>query len=247
MTKDQLEKHKKAAQKLWLVNQKTFRFIKKNIGKASEYDVNRFILSEFKKQGMVADKKHLCQIVAAGENTDKVHYFPLKNKSKIIQRNSLILIDTWARLKEKDSPFADITWMAYSGKSVPKDIQRVFDKVIRARDITLDYLRKSVRRGKFPKTKEIDKVARKYFKKFNLEKNFLHGTGHSLGIKECHGRYFRFGEKSGARLKPNIPFTIEPGLYLKDKFGVRSEINCYVDDNRKLIVTTEIQNKIIKI
>lgn len=247
MTKDQLGKHKIAAAKLWLINQEAFRFIRKNIGKVSEYDVNRFILSEFKKQGMITDKKHSCQIVAADSNTDKVHYFPSRNKSKTIQRNNLILIDTWVRLKEKDSPFADITWMVYSGKSVPKDIERVFNRVIKARDLTLVYVRKNVKNGKFPKTKKIDKIARGYFKKFNLEKNFLHGVGHSLGISECHGKYFRFGKKSKSSLKPNIPFTIEPGLYFKNKFGVRSEINCYVDNDNKLVVTTKVQNKITKI
>lgn len=64
-----------------------------------------------------------------------------------------------------------------------------------------------------------------------------------MGFHNCHGKYFRINKKSKAKLKPNIPFTLEPGLYLKDKFGIRSEVNCYVTENYKLVVTTEIQKK----
>jgi Xaa-Pro aminopeptidase len=45
----------------------------------------------------------------------------------------------------------------------------------------------------------------------------------------------------------NIPFTIEPGLYFKNRFGVRSEIDCYVTENYKLIITTKVQKRIIRI
>ncbi len=43
-----------------------------------------------------------------------------------------------------------------------------------------------------------------------------------------------------------IPFTIEPGIYYKDKFGIRSEIDCYVKDYN-LIVTGRVQRKIANI
>lgn len=134
--------------------------------------------------------------------------------------------------------------MAYSGKNVPREYLKIFNKVIKARNVGLEFIKKNLKERKFPKTKIIDKVIRDYFQRFNLEKYFLHGAGHSLGIKECHGKYFRFGKKSKAKLKPNIPFTIEPGLYFKNKFGIRSEINCYItDDYFTKILTTPIASK----
>lgn len=247
MTEDEIKNHKIVAAKLWLINKRSFDFIGKNLGRISEYDVHRFIISEYKKQSLVTDKKVSVQIIGVNENAAIPHYFPSKNKSKIIKKNSLILIDTWARLQKKDSPFADITWMVYSGKIVPKEIQETFNKVIGARDSALRFIRQSLKRKRFPKTKSVDGAVRDYFKKFSLKKYFIHGTGHSLGIKECHGKYFRFGKKSESQLKPNIPFTIEPGLYFKDEFGIRSEINCYVNEDFKLIITTKVQRKIIKI
>ena len=247
MTKEEIEKHKIAAKKLELIKNRALELIRRKLGKISEYDVQRFIYQNLKKQGLITDGKYPGQIIAVNENTSIVHYFPLKRKSKIIKKNSSILIDIWARLKAKNSPFADIAWVAYSDESLPKEIKRIFNKVIKARSIALEFIKKNLKNRKFPKTKKVDKVVRDYFKKFNLEKYFLHETGHSLGFSQCHGKYFRFSRKSKANLKPNIPFTIEPGLYFKNKFGIRSEINCYITKDYKLIVTTEIQKEIIKI
>ncbi len=246
MTEEDIKRHKIAAERLWLVNRETFRYISKNIGRISEYNVHQFIISRYKKRGLLADEKESVQIVGVNEHAAIPHYFPTRTKSKIIQNNSLILIDTWARLKE-GSPFADITWMLYSGKIIPKEIKEAFEKVIEARDFALKFIKRSLENKIFPETKIVDTAVRDYFKKFFLDKYFIHGTGHSLGKKECHGKYFRFGKKSKSRLKPEIPFTIEPGLYFNNKFGIRSEINCYVTKDYKLVITTEVQKRIIKI
>jgi len=257
MTGRKIENHKIAAEKLGLIKDGAFAFIKRNLGKISEYDVQKFILSEFKKEGLVtlwSDKKYTIrdeenpiQIIAANENSAIVHYFPKKKVAKIIKKDNLILIDIWARLNKECAPFADISWVGYSGKYIPKEIREIFSRVIEARNFAVSFIKKSLKNKKFPKTKEVEIATRNYFRKFNLDKYFLHRTGHSLGLHICHGKYFRFDKKSKTRIKPNIPFTIEPGLYFKNKFGIRSEIDCYVTEDYKLIVTTKIQNKIIKI
>ena len=255
MTKEEIGRHKIAAEKLELIKNKAFDVIKRSLGRISEYDVQEFILSEYKKEGLVtlvSDKKyiierHPSQIIATNENAANPHYFPPERKSKIIKKNDLILIDIWARLKGENSPFADITWMAYSGKNLSKEIRTTFDRVIRARSIAIEFIKKSLKNKKFPKAKDIDKTTRDYFKKFGLDKYFIHRTGHSLGLHICHGKYFRLGSKSKAKIRPDIPFTIEPGLYFKNKFGIRSEIDCYITKDCKLIITTKIQKEIIKL
>lgn len=247
MTKEQIKKHKIAAEKLNQIKNRAFRLIRKNIGKVSEYEVSQFILSEFKKQGLVTEKKHPFPIVAVNKNTSVVHHFPKKQKVNIISNNSLVMLDIWARLKEKNAPFADITWMGYAGKNVPKEIEKAFTKVVKVQNTALNFIKKNLKSRQLPKTKIVDKIARDYFKKYGLEKNFLHGLGHSLGIRECHGKYFRFGKKSQAELKTEIPFTIEPGLYFKGKFGIRCEMDCYVTKDYKLVITTKVQKQIIKI
>ncbi len=255
MAEDKLKRHKIAAEKLEAIKNKALKLIKRKLGKISEYDVQEFILAEYKKEGMVTlrsdrkyvSEKHTPQIIAVNEHAANPHYFPSSRKSKIIKKNDLILVDIWARLKGDNSPFADITWMAYAGKNLSEEIKATFNRVIRARNVALEFIKKNLNNRKFPKTKDIDKVTRDYFKKFGLDKYFIHKTGHSLGLHICHGKYFRLGKTSNSRIKPDIPFTIEPGLYFKNKFGVRSEIDCYVSKNYKLIVTTTIQKEIIKI
>ena len=247
MLRDEIERHKIAAEKLEMIKNKAFEIIKRNLGKISEYDVSQFILSEFKKQGLIIDEKYPAQIVAVTENSSIVHYFPKKRGSKIIKSDGLTLIDIWAKLKGDRSPFADITWMGYSGKNIPREINRIFKIVIKARNFALKFIRENLKKKKFPKTKKVDKKVRNYFKKFGLEKYFPHGIGHSLGFSRCHGSYFRFSKKSQAKIKLGIPFTIEPGLYFKNRFGIRSEINCYITKDYKLIITTKIQKEIIKL
>lgn len=245
MDSSQIKRHIKAVKKLETIYKRTLRFIKKNLGKVSEYDVSRFILQEFEKESLKIGKKHPLPIVAVEENTSFVHYFPKKN-SRIIEKNNLILIDLWARLKERNSPFADLTWMAYSGKKIPKRIENAFRAIVKARETALSFIKNQLKKKRYPEAKEVDRRVRNCLKKFNLEKFFLHNTGHSLGFNDCHGRYFNFSQKSKEKLKPSIPFTIEPGVYFKNEFGVRSEINCLVKEY-KLIMTSKLQRKIIKL
>lgn len=247
MTKDEIKRHKIAAMELDLIKDKAFKFIKKNLGKVSERDVSDFVSSEFKKRGMVTDKNWLVQIIAAKENTAHVHYFPSIKKSKIIEKNNLILVDIWARLKAKNSPFADITWMGYSGRKIPAEIKKYFKVVIGARDEAIKFIEKELKNKRMPMGREVDEVARNYFKRFKVEKFFLHGTGHGLGFHGCHGSDFTLTQKNRRSLKPGILFTIEPGLYFKNKFGIRSEIDCYITEDYKLIITTKVQKEIVKL
>lgn len=252
MTEFELKKHKIAAKKLDLIKNRAFGFIKKNLGKISEYDVHEFIIEEFKKENLVFDgDNYKSLIVAADENTSFVHYFPSKTGSSLIRKNSLVMIDIWARLKEEGAPFADITWMGFAGKKIPAEINKAFKKVIGARDFAVRFIEKklkkpgAVSRDGLMEAKTVDGITRNFFGKNKAF--FKHGTGHSLGFKECHGKYFRFNKKSRSFLKAGIPFTIEPGLYFPRKFGVRSEINCYIGNDLELTITTKLQNKIVKI
>ena len=248
MNIDSIKNHRIANKKLNLIRNRAVKFIRKNINKVSEQDVCDLILSELKKENMVTDNLPLHSVVV-NEHTDDTHWDysePIKNP-KIIKNNSLIMIDIWARLRKKSSPFADITWMFYSGRKIPKKIQETFKKVISARTIALNFIKEELKNKRFPEANKVDKAVRDYFDKFGLGKFFTHKTGHGLGCKSCQGEYFKLLKTDRNRIKPNIPFTIEPGLYFKGKFGIRSEINCYITKDHKLVITSSVQRKIIKI
>ena len=85
-------------------------------------------------------------------------------------------------------------------------------------------------------------------KKTGFEENIQHSLGHSLGIKEDHGpkpdwlyaeNYFE--------LAKNLGYTIEPGIYFSNKFGIRSEIDFYISADNELILTTDLQKEIVLI
>ena len=239
-----IENHKKTASCLNSIKDDTFKFIGKNKN-VTEYEVQQFVLRQIKKQGMRTGNQHKRPIVAFRENTAFVHYYP-KRGSKKLSPESLILVDVWAQLNKKGSPFADITWMGYYGKKIPREILKIFNIIIKARDETIKYIKGSLKNKKIPDTCLVDKKARDIIKKNGFGKNFLHTTGHSLGFVSPHGGK-RIGPKGKGKLVKNLAYTIEPGIYLKDNFGVRSEIDFYLTDDMKIEVTTKIQKKIIKI
>jgi Xaa-Pro aminopeptidase len=70
---------------------------------------------------------------------------------------------------------------------------------------------------------------------------FQHRIGHGLGKKVHDGTKKEYYE----RIKLNKPYTIEPGIYLKE-FGIRLENDFWIDEKFKMH-TTEIQNKLILI
>jgi len=247
MIEKELKRHQIATKKLEKIKERAFKFIKDNLEKITEYQVSQFILKEFKKENLITDDKIKRPIVATRENTSFVHYFPEKRKSKIIGKNNLVLIDIWARLNEKRAPFADLTFVAYTGKNIPLKIKKIFKRVIEARDLAINFIKENLEKKNLPQCQKIDKIVRDYFKKFDLDKYFLHNLGHSLGFKLVHGRYFRLGKKAKGKIKTQIPFTIEPGLYFKNSFGIRSEIDCYINSNWELEITSFLQKELIKL
>jgi Xaa-Pro aminopeptidase len=239
--KKQIEQHKKAADNLAKIV-KEFSIYIKNNQHITEYEAAVFVKKLFRKYNLKSDKTN--PIVAFRENTSFVHYYP-EQKSLKLKPESLILFDLWGRVNAKGAPYADITWMLYFGKKVPKDVEKVFLAVIDTRDEAIKFIKKNLSKRNIPMGKEIDKHVRDYLHKYKLADKFLHGTGHSLGFTYAHGNKTRISPKGKQSLPINVGYTIEPGVYFKNKFGVRSEIDFYIDNNYTLVITGAVQQKII--
>jgi len=243
-TDKQIKQHKKAAEILIEIKDLVFDYFRKN-SNCSEYEVQKFILEKFKEKNLINERD--VPIVAFGKNTSHVHYFPTENCSALCDE-CLILIDIWARLNEVDAPYADITWMAYKGKTIPKKFSDVFDFVVGARDNCVNFIKNNLEKGNFPRCIDAHKDVCDFFEKKNVLNKFKHGTGHSLGRNDPHGDHPPLNYKSEEELiKQNLGFTIEPGLYFENKFGVRTEINFYINSNDEIIITTPLQKEIIMI
>ncbi len=240
--KKQIEQHKKAAETLNEIIKKIVEFIKDN-SETTDVEVRQFIKKQYKKYHLKSDKQK--SIVAFGDDTSNVHFYAEQQRQ--LKNGDLIMIDIWARLAEISAPFADITWMMYYGVKAPKQYVNAFKIVARARNKAISFLKNNLKKKIVPTGKEIDAVVRNYLEKYGHGDKFLHGTGHSLGFVSPHGTRTRISRKGKQPLPLNVGYTIEPGIYFKNRFGVRSEIDFYINENFKLIITTKVQNKIINI
>lgn len=241
--KRQIGQHKKAAHLLQLISSKTVKYIKSNPA-LTEFETKHYIIGLYKHFNLKSDR--FSPIVAFGDSTSFVHYYPDKNSKKLKPEN-LIMLDLWAALNEKGAPFADITQMYYYGKTMPREFAQKFDIIIQARNRAIKYIKANLRKKNLPKGREIDRVTRDLITGYGYEKKFMHSTGHPLGFTNAHGRGVRLSPRGKSSIRMNMGYTIEPGIYFDKHFGVRSEIDFLVEPDYKFKLTSRLQNKIIKI
>ncbi len=245
MDANQIGTHKKAALLINRIKDEAFELIKKSLIGGSfinERIVVDFIMRRFDEENLVTDFSPICAIDA---NISNPHYEPPEKNSSSIIKGSLILIDLWAKLKDSHSVFADITWMAYAGTSVPEKYQSVFSVITSARDAAVGYLQK-----KFPGEVvygfDVDDACRKVVIDAGYGEYFFHRTGHSI-LESVHGpgpNIDNLETEDRRKLLPGHLFSVEPGIYLKD-YGFRTEIDVMLTDSGPSITTLPVQKEII--
>jgi Xaa-Pro aminopeptidase len=96
---------------------------------------------------------------------------------------------------------------------------------------------------------EIDQEARTSISKAGYGQYFLHRTGHNIH-EEVHGNGANIDSletKDNRRLMARTCFSIEPGVYLKGNFGVRSEVDVYLSDTEAIVTGQPIQTHVLPI
>lgn len=249
-TKEQYQQNKPVANALSEIVNNSFDFIKKKISNSisiTEYDVQQFIMSEFGRRKLFTDDP---PIVGVNENSANPHYTPTKQKNKKIKKGDFVLIDLWAKPNKEDAVWADITWVGYGGKQIPENYIKVFNIVANARDTAFQLVKSRFEKRKPVRGFEVDAAARKVIEKAGYGKYFIHRTGHSI-TTDLHGsgaHMDNFETKDERLILPSTSFSIEPGIYLPGKFGVRLEIDVFVNEKGKVMITgKEIQKEIIAI
>jgi len=248
-TRTEIESHVRAADLLERIKNEAFAFIA-NTPRVSEYDVTAYIDERYKYYRMAihkTDPSEESSIVGFNAHAAIPHYFAPRRGSSTLKPNSLILIDIWARPRDGHAPFGDITWMGFAGSRIPKETLKIYKTVIDSRDAALEYIEKNLARGVFPAGRDIDDISKNVIRKAGYGKFILHSTGHSIGFASPHGTYGHLRPSNYKPIAPDLGYTIEPGIYIKGKLGVRSEIDFYVDAKRKLHVTTKMQKGLIRI
>jgi Xaa-Pro aminopeptidase len=163
-------------------------------------------------------------IIAFGPNSANPHHVPGSRK---LRKNDTILMDLGCVWKGYCS---DLTHTFLFGKMTGLQM-RVFSCVKHAQQAGLDAVRAGVLAS------EVDAAARGLIAKGGYGKNFIHTTGHGVGI-DIHEAP-RISAKDKTTLEAGMVITVEPGVYLPGKFGVRIEDTVLVTKNGFEILTKE--------
>lgn len=212
----------------------------------TEYDLQQFILARIRDAGMTTSS---APIAAVDAHTADPHYGPTATGSSAIGRDSLVLIDLWAKRAAPDAVYGDITWTGYTGTRVPERHRTVFDAVRQGRDAALAFVRERAAAGRLPFGWEVDDVCRGAIRRAGYGEYFVHRTGHSIG-EEVHGNGANIDNletQDNRRILPRTCFSIEPGIYLPGAFGIRSELDVYIADRDAVVYGQPLQTELVAI
>ena len=192
-----------------LAMQKAWDIIKPGI---TEENIASIIQNSFSDQGALPQ----FSIVGSGSNSAFPHH---QTGSRELKEGDVIVIDLGGKFEGYAS---DITRMSTIGPP-PKEYTLVHQVVDNAVCAALA----AAMPGEI--AKNVDKAAREVIAKAGFGKYFVHRTGHGLG-SEIHEPPF-ITSTSETILEPGMVFSIEPGIYMPDKFGVRLEEIVILGDN----------------
>ena len=207
-----------------------------------EFELAEWIRKEFRAVGLVTDHG---PNVSVGPNAANPHYEPSADASAFINVGDIVLIDLWGR--EPEGIYADQTWMGSIGTPSDRDM-RVWETVRDARDAAIDFLRERVRNGTPVRGGEVDDVARAVIATRGFGDYFIHRTGHSIDIRDLHGsgpNIDNLETREERLLLTGVGFSIEPGIYLPNDVGMRSEVNGFIGADDLLITPDVYQRDLI--
>jgi len=210
-----------------------------------EVAVQKAIMDHFHKNGMTT---HHAPIVGVGPHSGDPHFEPAPEIDTPLAEGAFVLIDWWAKMDRPRATYADYTWVGYVGKTAPEKYTKVFDVVAAARDAGIECVKRAFANGDQAYGYQVDDATRKVIEDAGYGQYFLHRTGHSIG-QETHGNGTHMDNletHDDRRILPRTCFSIEPGIYT-DEFGVRLEVNVYIDGDGKVHVTGGIQDAIVPI
>lgn len=205
----------------------------------TEYDVQKFILSEFTAQNCITEDGPCCSV---NGNSALPHYLATKAAATQIQKGDFILIDLWCKKDVPHGVYADLTRVAVAAPEPTPRQQEVFAIVKSALDQGISALREKKMRGA-----EVDDVVRGVIEKAGYGEFFTHRTGHNIDTS-VHGAGANLDNLETAdyrKLLPGMCFSIEPGIYLPGEFGVRLEYNFLIGHDRSIEITGGTEEAIL--
>jgi len=239
----QLEEHRRAAEIVAATARRAFEKAADAVRAGSptcEGALSEWIRDELRRAGLVVGTD--C-IVAIGPRAADSHYAPVGD-GETIKRGDLLLIDLWGAFS--DSVAADQTWMGMLDSRVDERTQEIWEAVRDARDSALAFLHERYEASQEIQGFEVDDIARTLITDRGYGPYFVHRTGHSIDT-QLHGsgpNLDNLETRDERTLVHGVGFSVEPGIYIPDDIGIRSEVNVHWASDGPEVTPSDIQREI---
>jgi Xaa-Pro aminopeptidase len=207
-----------------------------------ETTVQRRVMEAMTRAGLVTDHP---PIVGFQQSAALPHYEPREGADRRLEADQVVLLDLWGG-PALGSVFADQTWMAFTGRAPSDEVRRVWDTVRGARDAAVELLRARWAASAAVTGADLDDAARDVVRTAGYGEFFTHRTGHSID-RDLHGsgpHLDNFETADDRTLVTGVGFSVEPGIYLPGRFGVRSEINVFLGETGPEVTPSEPQGSL---
>jgi D-alanyl-D-alanine dipeptidase len=192
------------------------QFTREQFSGRTERYLSNSIRKMLETRGMVVENP---PIVGAGENGASPHHHA---SERVVQPGDVVVVDYWGSL---DGYYSDCTRTVFVGEAPAPDSEerRVYDLVRQAQE------RAAKAAAPGMPCEVLDEVARDFLNQSGYGEYFIHRLGHGIGLDEHELPYLVNGNRTA--LQPGMAFTIEPGLYLPGRFGVRIEDSLWLNES----------------
>ncbi len=198
---------------------------KKNLKGLNELNVEKK-LESFRKKNKNYLYPSFNTIAGSGPNGAIIHYRANKSSNRRLKKNELLLCDSGGQYKYGTT---DVT-RTVSFNKPSLFIKNIFTRVLKGHIAVA-----TTNLNKINKGYEIDKRARKWLKKINLD--YGHGTGHGVGFfLNVHEGPHSISKYSRIPLKKGMIVSNEPGYYKENKFGIRIENLIYISKEKNKLL-----------
>jgi Xaa-Pro aminopeptidase len=137
--------------------------------------------------------------------------------------------------------------MAFTGKNPPEKVRKVWETLREARDAAIEIVVDNAAKQKPIAGAAADDAARQIIEARGFGQYFTHRTGHSIDSRELHGsgpHLDNLETREERLLIPGVGFSIEPGIYMRGDFGMRTEVNVYVTAEKAVVTPRDIQREL---
>ncbi|MBN2563606.1 MAG: aminopeptidase P family protein [Phycisphaerae bacterium] len=170
----------------------------------SEFDLSRDVLSQLERSGL----SPWGSLIQGGEAASVPHQPPSR---RVFQDGDAVVVDF---VCERDSYFGDMTRTFAIGRPAD-EVKRAYAVVRDAQKTAFEAIRQTVT------CDSVDRAARSVIERAGLGEYFVHRLGHGIGLDVHEPPYLVQGNQH--RLEPGMCMTIEPGVYVPGRFGIRIE------------------------